>query len=156
PGAVEAMAREYERQVAEQAQTGEGDRRRLTARVAELDAKVAGAVANLAHTPADLRDDVAEYVRKLKADREAAGQQLRDLDAREREARGIDPADFRATLEMVQGLSTAMETREEAELLRATLRDLVAEVRLHFRARQKDDPRPPRGTAPARVIGRVE
>jgi DNA invertase Pin-like site-specific DNA recombinase len=155
PGAVEEMARECERQQQEQDRAGKGDRKRLEARVRELDGKVAEAVANLAHTPADLRDDVAEYVRGLKGEREAAGQQLRDLDAREAGPR-VDPADFRATLEMVQGLTTAMETTEEAELLRATLRDPVAEVRLHFRARRDGDPRPRRGVAPARVIGRVE
>jgi DNA invertase Pin-like site-specific DNA recombinase len=156
PGAVEEMAREYERQVKERVKAGRGDRKRLTARVAELDGKIADAVANLAHIPTDLRADVAEYVRKLKADREALGQQLRDLDAQERESRGIDPEDFRATLEMVRGLSAAMETRQEAELLRATLRDLVKEVRLHFRPRHDGDPKPPRGIAPARVVGRVE
>jgi hypothetical protein len=103
-----------------------------------------------------LRADVAEYVRKLKSERLELGQQLRDLDARQKEAAPLDPVEFKNTLALVAELSADMDTREEAELLRATLRDLVHEVRVFFRSRKKSDPKPPRGIAPPRVIGRLE
>jgi hypothetical protein len=156
PGAVEELSREYERQQREQASSGEGERKGLMARVAELDGKIGKAVANLAYISADLRADVEEHVRGLKAERDAAGQRLRDLDARQREKQGIDPAGFQATLAAVAGLSAEWETREEAELLRATLRDLVAEVRLYYRARRPGEKMPRGRQATKRVLGRVE
>jgi DNA invertase Pin-like site-specific DNA recombinase len=153
PGAVAEMTREYERQVREQERAGTTGRQRLEAKAAKLDAKIADAVANLAHTPEDLRADVVEYVRGLKAERGAVGQQLRDLDTAEREAKAVDPEEFRATLDAVAGLEASWDSREEAELLRATLRDLVAEVRLSWRARRKGDQVP---NATKRVLARVE
>jgi hypothetical protein len=156
PGAVEEMTRELERQLAEQAHTGQGARQRLTARLTALDNQIATATRNLLQFPEDLRPDAFEALRSLKAERDAAGQELRDLDTAERQAKAIDPETFKATLAAVASLSPTWETREEAELLRATLRDLVAEVRIHYRDRREGDPRPSRGIAPKRVIGRVE
>jgi DNA invertase Pin-like site-specific DNA recombinase len=156
PGAVEELAREYERQLQEHSKSGEGERRRLVERIARLDHKIARAVGNLLEIDADLRADAAEYVRGLKAERDTLGATLRDRDASQREQRGPDPADFRATLEMVQKLSAAMDSRDEAELLRATLRDLVAQVRLYFRPWQAGDPRHPGCKPPQRVVRRVE
>jgi DNA invertase Pin-like site-specific DNA recombinase len=139
PDVAAELTRALEEQMVQQAKSGEGERRRLTARATELDGKVSEAVANLAHTPADLRDDVAEYVRKLKADRDAVGALLRALEAQRRESQAIDPDELRKALEMVQHLSAAMETREEAEHLRAVLRDLIGEVRLYYRPRRKGE-----------------
>jgi DNA invertase Pin-like site-specific DNA recombinase len=156
PGAVEEMTRELERQLAEQARTGQGDRQRLTARLAELDGQIATATRNLLQFPEDLRADAFEGLRALKAERDAAGQRLRDLDAAEREARPIDPEEFKATLAVVSGLSPTWETREEAELLRATLRDLVGEVRLSWRARRKGEKLPRGRQATRRLLRRVE
>jgi DNA invertase Pin-like site-specific DNA recombinase len=156
PGAVEELTREYERQQREQARSGQGDRKRLADRAAELDGKIGRAVANLAQIAADLRADVEEHVRGLKAERDAVGQRLRDLDAQQRDGQGIDPEGFQATLEAVAGLSADWEGREEAELLRATLRDLVAEVRLYFRARRPGEKMPLGRQATKRVLGRIE
>jgi hypothetical protein len=83
------------------------------------------------------------------------GQQLRDLVARGREAEAIDPEEFQATLEAVSELEATWDTREEALLLRATLRDLVAEVRLYWRARRKGE-KAAGGNATKRVLARVE
>jgi hypothetical protein len=156
PGAVAEMTREFERQTAEQAQVGRGDRQRLTDRVAGLDAQIATATRNLLLVPDDLRADAVESLRALKAERDAAGQLLRDLDAAEREASAVSPEDFKATLEAVAGLSADWETREEAELLRATFRDLVREVRLFWRARRPSDHLPRHLNAAKRLLGRVE
>jgi hypothetical protein len=156
PDAVAEMEKALQRQLRAHAQAGKVDRPRLVRRLAELDGKISEAVANLAHTPADLRADVAEYVRKLKSDRDERGQELRDLDARQRSEAPIEVIELRQTLDMVKSLSPSWQTREEAELLRAALRDLIAEVRIHFRNRTKSDPKPPRGLAPKRVLGRLE
>jgi DNA invertase Pin-like site-specific DNA recombinase len=136
PGAAEEMAAAYERLTAEQAQAGQGERQRLQALAAELEGKIAQAVARLASVPADLQADVAEHVRGLKRQRDETGQALRELDRNGRAAQAPTAAEFRATLETARGLSRNIKTREEAEALRAALRELVAEVRLFFRPRE--------------------
>jgi DNA invertase Pin-like site-specific DNA recombinase len=156
PGAVKEMERELARQLREHTRALTRDRPRLAAKVKELDDKIARAVAKLADIPADLQGDVVEHIRSLKDERDALGQEVRDLDVRQREEAPINPVEFKATLQMVRGLTATMETREEAELLRAALKDLVKEVRVFFRPRRKSDPKPPRGIAPKRVLGRVE
>jgi hypothetical protein len=156
PAAVAEMENELERQLAEQTTNSEADRRRLTTRAGELDQAIATATRNLLQFPDDLKADAFEVVRNLKAERETVGAQLRDLDARERESRLIDRDELRKTLALVADLSPTWETREEAELLRATLRDLVAEVRLYFRARRPEDKLPRGQQATKRVLGRVE
>jgi hypothetical protein len=154
--AIEELTRELTLQLQEQARTGRSDREQHTARLAELDRKIAEAVANLAHTPADLQADVAAYVRQLKAERDIARQELQNLDAAERENRGISPEDLQATLEMVRNLSAAMDTRQDAELLRAALRDLVREVRLYWRPRRAGEKLPRGRQATKRLLRRVE
>src|SRR5262249_2810680 len=49
PGVVAELTRELGRQLRDRARSGQADRRRLTARLKELDGKVAEATANLAH-----------------------------------------------------------------------------------------------------------
>jgi hypothetical protein len=150
------MTRELERQLAEQARSGQADRRRLSTRVAALDRKIATATRNLLQFPEDLRADAFEALRALKDQREEVGRQLRELDAAERQAPTVDPRWFKATLAAAADLSPTWETHEEAELLRATLRDLVAEVRLYYRERRKGE-RMPRGQeSTRRVLCRVE
>jgi DNA invertase Pin-like site-specific DNA recombinase len=155
PGAVKEMTRELERQLKEQERTGQTDRQRLEARGRKLDREIATATRNLLQFPEDLRADAFESLRGLKAERDAVGQQLRDLDARDREAAAVDPEEFRATLDAVGELEATWDTREEAELLRATLRDLVSEVRLFWRARRKGE-KVAGGNATKRVLARVE
>jgi DNA invertase Pin-like site-specific DNA recombinase len=156
PRAVAEMARELERQLAEQARAGRGSRQRLDARVAKLDGAIATATKNLLQFPEDLRADAFEALRALKAERDAAGQKLRDLEAAQREARAIDPEEFKATLALVADLTATWETREEAELLRATFRDLVQEVRLYWRARRPGEKLPRGRQATKRLLRRVE
>jgi DNA invertase Pin-like site-specific DNA recombinase len=156
PAAQAEMEAELKRQLEEHDRTDRLERPRLERQAVALDSKISEAVANLPHIAEDLRSDVSEYIRKLKRDRDALGHQLRDLDARQREAAPLDPGAFQETLEMVRNLSAEMDSEEEAELLRATLRDLVSEVRLFFRKRRPSDPRPRYGKPPARVIGRIE
>jgi DNA invertase Pin-like site-specific DNA recombinase len=156
PAAVAEMENELERQLSEQTTNSEADRRRLTTRAGELDQAIATATRNLLQFPDDLKADAFEVVRSLKAERETVGGQLRDLDARDRENKRIDREEFRKTLAMVSELSPTWETREEAELLRATLRDLVGEVRLYFREKRPGDKLPRGQQATKRVLGRVE
>jgi DNA invertase Pin-like site-specific DNA recombinase len=156
PGAVAEMTRELERQLADQRRAGQSGRQRLEARAAKLDKEIATATKNLLQFPEDLRADAFESLRALKAERDAAGQELRDLDAAEREARVIDPAEFKAALKTVAGLEAEWDTREEAELLRATLRDLVAEVRVFWRPRRQGEKMPRGRQATKRVLRRVE
>jgi DNA invertase Pin-like site-specific DNA recombinase len=155
PGAIAEMEAELRRQLEEHDQAERRERPRLERQAALLDSKIAEAVANLAHIPADLRPDVAEYIRKQKSERDVLAQQLRDLEARQREQAPIDPAAFQHMLALVRNLSADMESREEAELLRATLGDLLGEVRVYFRNRQPGDPRGP-GRLARRVVGRLE
>jgi DNA invertase Pin-like site-specific DNA recombinase len=156
PGAAAEMAREVERQLAERREGARRDRRPLERRVADLDGQIADATRALMKFPDDLKAGAFEVLRGLKAERDGAARELRDLDAAEREAAAIDPDDFRATLEAAAGLSATWETREEAELLRATLRDLVQEVRLFWRPRTPADKLPPELSATKRLLRRVE
>jgi DNA invertase Pin-like site-specific DNA recombinase len=156
PGAVEEMKRELERQLAERAKTGKVDRQRLTRRLAALDGEIATATRNLLQFPEDLRADAFEALRGLKMERDEVGKTLRDLDAAEQENRGIDPEEFKATLAAVSSLSAQWENREEAELLRATLRDLVQEVRLYWRKREPREKLPRGRQAVRRLVRRIE
>jgi DNA invertase Pin-like site-specific DNA recombinase len=156
PGAVAEMEREYARQLKEQAKNTTAQRRRLEDRGAALDRQIATATRNLLAFPEDLRADAFEALRGLKAERDDIAAQVRDLDAQAREAQPFDREEFNELLQLVGSLKAALETREEAEQLRATLRDLVLEVRLYFRPRRQGDRKPPRGIAPARVLRRVE
>jgi DNA invertase Pin-like site-specific DNA recombinase len=156
PEARAEMERELTRQLAEQGKAAKIDRGRLEKRIAQLDSQIANATKALLQFPDDLKADGFEQVRGLKAQRDNVGQQLRDLDASLRASPAIDPEEFKATLAQVDALSPSWETREEAELMRASLRDLVQEVRLYWRPRRKGEKLPRGRQATQRLLRRVE
>jgi DNA invertase Pin-like site-specific DNA recombinase len=156
PGAVAEMERQLTVKLREQTRLATADRSKLTRRAKELDQQISRATRSLLQFPDDLRADAFEELRGLKDQREAVGQELRDLDAAVRQSPVIDPEKFRATLAEVQKLSPDWESREEAEVLRATLRDLVQEARVVWRPRRKGEKFPRGRQATKRVFKHVE
>jgi DNA invertase Pin-like site-specific DNA recombinase len=157
PGAVAEMERELQRQLGEQEQAATVGRERLAKKARQLDEEIAKGTRALLQFPDDLKADGLEALRRIKAERDTVGQELRDLDAAlQQEAPGIDLDQFQATLAEVQKLSAEWDSREEAELLRASLRDLVQEVRLYWRPRKRKEKLPRGQQATKRLLHRVE
>jgi DNA invertase Pin-like site-specific DNA recombinase len=139
-------------------ETRAADRQRLEAKVADLDRQVGDATCALLKFPDDLKADGFEQLRGLKARRDAAAQELRDLDAAARDD-PLDPAQLRLLLETVGRefyVPDSWETREEAEEIRQTLRDVVGEVRFYWRPRTAADKLPRSLSAVKNLLRRVE
>jgi len=156
PGALAAMEAELTRQLAEHARTDAVERPKLEKKAKALDQKIATAVANMMHCPDDLRDEAIGHVRGLKEQAAALRQEIRNLDAERKVIAPISPEELKQTIDMVHALSPSWQTEEEAELLRASLRDLIAEVRVYCRKWRPGDPRPKTGKPPKKVLGRLE
>jgi DNA invertase Pin-like site-specific DNA recombinase len=160
PGALDEWLAAVEATWDTRQETTAADRQRLETRVADLDRQIGTAAKNLLQFPDDLKADAFEHVRALKAQRDAAAQELRDLDAAARDSPLVDMKLLLEGLEATRTHAFAMPdtwaTREEAERARERLRGIVGEVRLYWRARTAADKLPPSQNATRRLLRRVE